>query len=168
MFRRILVPMDSYDCGEPALALSRKLARHEGSTVILLWLVPVISSGEVFFDQMQVEPGSSGARRQAEGERYLREITGSLQGDGIRAEPQVLITPKTPEEAIIDYALQEGVDLIVMTTQQRSIVGRFLFGSVDEKVRRRSPIPVLYILPDDTGSSRELPGTQSAQEQDHE
>jgi nucleotide-binding universal stress UspA family protein len=34
-----------------------------------------------------------------------------------------------------------------MATLAQSAVGRFLFGSVDEKVRRRSPIPVLFVNP---------------------
>jgi nucleotide-binding universal stress UspA family protein len=36
-------------------------------------------------------------------------------------------------------------DLIVMPTQARSAIGRWLFGSVGEKVRRRSPLPVLFV-----------------------
>jgi nucleotide-binding universal stress UspA family protein len=32
-----------------------------------------------------------------------------------------------------------------MATLSESAIGRFLFGSVGDKVRRRSPIPVLFV-----------------------
>ena len=34
-----------------------------------------------------------------------------------------------------------------MATLPQSAVGRFLFGSVGDKVRRRSPIPVMFVNP---------------------
>jgi nucleotide-binding universal stress UspA family protein len=32
-----------------------------------------------------------------------------------------------------------------MPNQERSAIGRWLFGSVSEKVRRRSSVPVLFV-----------------------
>ncbi|MGD9048404.1 MAG: universal stress protein, partial [Anaerolineae bacterium] len=52
-----------------------------------------------------------------------------------------------PEQAIIDLARAQEIDLIVMATLPQSAVGRFLFGSVGEKVRRRSSVPVLFASP---------------------
>ena len=48
-------------------------------------------------------------------------------------------------QVIATYAETNQCDLIVMPTQARSAVGRWLFGSVSEKVRRRSPVPVLFV-----------------------
>ena len=61
------------------------------------------------------------------------------------AEPRVVVTPLPPDQAILDLSSEEDADLIIMATLPQSAVGRFLFGSVEEKVRRRSPVPILFV-----------------------
>lgn len=51
-----------------------------------------------------------------------------------------------PSAAIITYALENDVDLIVMGTHGRTGYERYLLGSVAEKVVRASPIPVLTVF----------------------
>ncbi|MBS1270929.1 MAG: Universal stress protein A [Candidatus Marinimicrobia bacterium] len=46
---------------------------------------------------------------------------------------------------IIDYARDEGIDLIVMATHGLSGLSHILFGSTTEKVVRKSPCPVLTV-----------------------
>ena len=50
-----------------------------------------------------------------------------------------------PAEEILDHTEHRKFDLIAMTTHGRSGVGRWLLGSVAEKVVRNSPIPVLVV-----------------------
>jgi nucleotide-binding universal stress UspA family protein len=155
VYRRILVPLENEQHQEPALAHALKLAsslcaRAEGpedtrATVILAWIVPVVASEEHFFKQMQVEPGSSGARRKAQGEAFLERASITLREAGADVEPMMVITPLDPDQAILDLAAEKEADLILMATLPQSAVGRFLFGSVGEKVRRRSPVPILFI-----------------------
>jgi nucleotide-binding universal stress UspA family protein len=151
VYNRILVPAENREHQEPALTHARALAQHAEATVILAWLVPVVASGEQFFTQIQVEPGSSGARRRDQGEAYLAEAAKSFQSEGIDLVSKIVVTPQPPEQAIIDLAQEEEADLIVMATLPQSAVGRFLFGSVGDKVRRRSPIPVLFVNPSQAG-----------------
>jgi nucleotide-binding universal stress UspA family protein len=139
--------MENEQQQEPALTHARQLARHTGATVILAWLVPVVASGEQFFTQVQVEPGSSGARRIEQGEAYLSQAVQGFRADGVDVESRVEVTAQPPEQAIIDLARAQEIDLIVMATLPQSAVGRFLFGSVGEKVRRRSSVPVLFASP---------------------
>ena len=147
VYERILVPMENEQHQESALAHARALAEHAGATVILAWLVPVVASGEQFFSQIQVEPGSSGARRKERGEAYLAGAAAAFRAAGIEALPKVVVTAQPPELAIVETAAAEGADLIIMATLPQSAVGRFLFGSVEDKVRRRSPVPVLFVNP---------------------
>lgn len=156
MYRKILVPMENAEQQQAALDHARKLALSSGSAIILAWLVPVLASGEQFFSRIQVEPGSSGARRKDEGEAFLARAVGAFQQDGVTVTPKVVVTPLPPEEAIVDLAAEEGADLIVMATLSQSAVGRFLLGSVEDKVRRRSPVPVLFVRPSlaEEGSER--------------
>jgi nucleotide-binding universal stress UspA family protein len=155
VYRRILVPMENEEHQEPALAHALKLASSMcadpgepggmRAKVILAWIVTVVASEEYFFQQMQVEPGSSGARRKAQGEAFLEKTSSALRDAGADVETMMVITPLAPEQAIVDLASQQEADLILMATLPQSAVGRFLLGSVGEKVRRRSPIPVLFI-----------------------
>lgn len=147
MYERILVPMENEEQQEPALAHARALAVHSKATVVLAWLVPVVASEERFFSQVQVEPGSSGARRRDRGEAFLARAVEDLRAGGVEVVPRVVVSPQPPEQAIVELAVAEGADLIIMTTLPQSAVGRFLFGSVEDKVRRRSPVPVLFVNP---------------------
>lgn len=147
MYKRILVPMENEEQQQPALEEARLLAQQMGAAVILAWLVPVVASGEQFFTQIQVEPGSSGARRKEIGEAVLAQAVRAFHDSGIETVPKVVVTPLAPEQAIVELAAEEQVDLIVMATLSQSAVGRFLFGSVGDKVRRRSPVPVLFVNP---------------------
>ena len=60
----------------------------------------------------------------------------------LRAKP-VLRTHIAPSIAIVEYARQERVDLIVMGTHGRGAVAHLLMGSVAERVVRTAPCPVL-------------------------
>jgi nucleotide-binding universal stress UspA family protein len=130
---------------EPAATHARTLAASSGATVVLTWLVPVLDSGERFFTQIQVEPGSSGARRKEQGEAYLARARQAFVDQGVAHESRVVVTTLPPEQAIMELADEGEIDLIVMATLPQSAVGRFLFGSVGEKVRRRATIPVLFV-----------------------
>jgi len=147
VYTHILVPMENDEYQEPALAHACTLAQQIGAAVVLVWLVPVVASGEQFFKQIQVEPGSSGERRQARGQEYLAQAAKPFRAAGVDVVSQIEVTPLPPEQAIVELAAEKDVDLIIMATLPQSAVGRFLFGSVGEKVRRRSPVPVLFVPP---------------------
>ena len=72
-------------------------------------------------------------------ERYEQKIEG-----GIRLE--IATRTGREDEEILEFAMKEQVDLIVMGTHGRTGMEHVFFGSVAEKVLRRSPIPV-FIIP---------------------
>jgi nucleotide-binding universal stress UspA family protein len=50
-------------------------------------------------------------------------------------------------DAILNYAEANGVDLIAMSTHGRSGIGRWLLGSVADRVVHGSQVPVLLVRP---------------------
>jgi len=57
----------------------------------------------------------------------------------------VLITSSSPAFAIVDYAREHEIDLIVMGTHGRGALAHLMMGSVAERVVRLAPCPVLTI-----------------------
>ena len=72
-------------------------------------------------------------------EHYTKEIE-----DAVRFE--VVTRSGREDKEIIEFAKNEKVDIIVMGTHGKTGIEHAFFGSVAEKVLRRSPIPV-FIIP---------------------
>lgn len=78
-----------------------------------------------------------------EADKYLDRIQRNLIKKGLNVETSVLIG--NPAEAIVGYAANNGVDLIIMASHGRSGVSRWASGSVTDKVFRSSCVPVLMV-----------------------
>ena len=50
-----------------------------------------------------------------------------------------------PDESLMEYAEDRGVDLIVLGTRGHGLIGTLLLGSTTDRVVRRAPCPVLSV-----------------------
>ena len=82
---------------------------------------------------------------QKETEDYLAKVVDKMKESGIAARA-VVATGKA-DEVILDYARQNRVDLIIMSTHGRSGISRWVMGSVTDRVLRHSAVPVLTVSP---------------------
>lgn len=80
---------------------------------------------------------------EAEAKKAVTFVEDTGKTAGISVEPVIL--EGHPADKILEFAEQEGVDLIVMGTLGRTGLERFLLGSVAEKVVRHSRIPVMVV-----------------------
>ena len=71
-------------------------------------------------------------------EHYINKIE-----DGSKFE--IVIKSGREDDEILDFAKKEKIDLIVMGTHGKTGIARVYFGSVAEKILRRSPYPVFTI-----------------------
>ena len=145
MYRRILVPLEREGGAEAHLHSVAALASEIGAELILLRIVTVIPDDEYVIRHIQVEAGSSGAKRKEEAEEYVGRLRSGLQDQGVSVKTAVVVSDKAEDEAIVEYATQAQCDLIVLPNQRRSLVSRWLQGNVPAKVQRRSQLPVLLI-----------------------
>ncbi len=76
-------------------------------------------------------------------ETYLKQIAAPFTQYGSEVKCEVL--EGRVAETIASYAEQNGIDLILIATHGRSGVGRWLMGSVADRVLRSSRIPVMMI-----------------------
>jgi len=56
-----------------------------------------------------------------------------------------------PAEQIVEFAEQQRMDLIALSTHGRSGLSRLVFGSVAEKVLRGTHLPILLVRPEGVG-----------------
>ena len=79
--------------------------------------------------------------RMAKARESVEDLCSSF-GSGVDLNIQV-ISHEAPAKAIAEFAKENEVDLIALSTHGRSGFRRLAFGSVAEEVLRRSPVPVL-------------------------
>jgi nucleotide-binding universal stress UspA family protein len=65
----------------------------------------------------------------------------------------------SPVEAIVSYALDQAIDMIVIATHGRTGLSHVLLGSVAERIVREAPCPVLTIR--NRGATRAASATKS-------
>ena len=145
MYRRILVPLEREGGAETHLHDTATMASELGAEIILLRVVTVIPDDEYVIRHIQVEAGSSGAKRKEEAEEYVRRLRSGLQDQDVSVKTAVVVSDKAEDEAIVEYATQAQCDLIVLPNQRRSLVSHWLQGNIPAKVQRRSHLPILLI-----------------------
>jgi nucleotide-binding universal stress UspA family protein len=144
IIRRILVPLDGSEIGEAAIPLVKPLARDLGAELVLFQAVaPIRVSAAQFEDSWaDIVQQDEEARRDAIAV-YLEEIGKSLREDGLNVS--IAIGSGSPADQIIDYADSSAIDLIGMSTHGRSGIGRWVLGSVTDKVLHAGNTPVLVV-----------------------
>jgi nucleotide-binding universal stress UspA family protein len=165
MYKKILVPLDGSELAECALPHAEGLAKGRGAAEVMLVSVtervegyragdgspePFVLTGgglQLTSPAMQapaehVEPIAFG-KKEKQAERYLDSMAGRLEAEGIKVRTEVLTWP--PDEAIVSYAEQNGVDVIVMSSHGRSGPSHRAYGRVAEKILKASRVPVLMV-----------------------
>ena len=145
MYKRILVPLEGTENDKMILEHIRHLAKHVGAAVVLLQLHRVIKDDDPFMKGIQIEPGSSGYIKKEKAEPYMAELEESFLKDGIDVSSEFIVVTEAEADAIVKYAEQKQCDLIALANQQSLGVGRWFFLNIEEKVKRRSSLPVLLV-----------------------
>ncbi len=144
MAKRILVPLDQSPAAEVVVPLVADMARGNGATVRLLHVAPVPRNRVSEQGRVVAYADEEMARLEAEGLDYLR--TAELQFDGA-GDVDCVVRFGDPTAEILEEAEAFGADLIAVTTEGRSAVGRTVLGSVAEQVVRKADAPVMLLRP---------------------
>ena len=149
--RRILVPLDGSDLAREALGPAGDLARALGARVDLVRIVepvPIVSAdiGMPYFYVPNIVDSEATEIVVRQAEQDLKRESGSLAAAGVSVGEEGVIVSKTPAQAIVDFARSQETGMVVMTTHGRGR-SRLLIGSVAEKVRRATDLPVLVHRP---------------------
>jgi nucleotide-binding universal stress UspA family protein len=147
----IIVPLDESPLSEEALPHAVYLARTMGLRIILLRVTP--AAGD-YYRNMEYVPGNFEDFAQfidGQAMEYLHKLGRKLRDEGLSLVEERLLHGH-PAAAIVDLARETPHSLVAMTTHGRSGVGRWLLGSVADRVVRHSVGPVLMVRPAEEGS----------------
>ena len=137
----VVLPLDGSREGEAALPHIEQLASRLGARVILLQVLATgyVGLGYTYaaYTEQQIASDSALAKD------YLDKVSGRLRQSGIATESVVRLG--NAAEEIIDFTDKVGADLVAMSTHGRSGIGRWVFGSVAERVLHFANKPFLLV-----------------------
>lgn len=143
--RKIVVPLDGSALAETALPHIKPLAREMDLEIVLLRVYSLLTGGYV----AQAEAYTPALDKfleeiKEDATKYLEEKTNQLVWEGMKNVSYVLLEGDAPG-VIIDFARKTPDNFIGMCTHGRSGVGRWVLGSVTDRVIRHAGDPVLIV-----------------------
>jgi nucleotide-binding universal stress UspA family protein len=135
--RKVVVPLDFSDDAFAAIDVAMEIVARPGD-VELVHVLPEI---------VMVDPVDSGWRasddsiRIEEAKKMIRERL----ADPKYQELPLTIVVGNPGHCIVNFANEQGADLIVIPSHGRTGIARMLMGSVAERVVRLAHCPVLVL-----------------------
>jgi len=150
LLKRILVPLDGSRVGAAAIPSAEVLAQaFDAELVLFRVVVPSSLQRDSFrgfitpsLEELVTQAEKGEENRKDSAIKYLKEVENPLKEQLLTASAVVLGSP--PDE-IVDYAKENGIDLIAMSSHGRTGVGRWIFGSVTDKVLHAGDTPVLVV-----------------------
>lgn len=137
---KIVVPLDGSELSEAILPIVERLAGPFDLTIQLVRAIeplPAYAAAEISSARTEEVI----ALEVADTEGYLRKVAAPLEAKGLRVTRWV--GRGLAVDVILRRTEETGSGLIAMSTHGRTGVGRFLIGSVAERVLRSAAVPVL-------------------------
>ena len=143
---RILVPTDFSEAAEAAKMYASMIAEGFGATLHILHVLPDAAGLGEGVDPARWSELMEHARRSAH-ERLDRLLTPDERGT---VHAQVALEFGRPAVKIVEYAMNNAIDLIVIGSHGHSTIDKWWFGSVAQGVLLRAPCPVIVVRPRET------------------
>jgi nucleotide-binding universal stress UspA family protein len=128
---KILVGYDYSTVTQDVLALAKQHAKAFNAEVHLLR--SMAQNPEMQRDTVQ------------QAEENLDHVKREFATLGLDCDTHVVVNNLSAGEDIVEFAEQNGIDLIVIGVRRRSKVGKFLFGSNAQLIILTAPCPVLTV-----------------------
>ncbi|WP_049922635.1 universal stress protein [Halopiger djelfimassiliensis] len=150
MYREILVPTDGNERMGRVIEEAIELADRYGATVHALHAIDERAYTSIPPDAR----GPVRERLREDGEAATRSVAERAIESDVAVTRELRTGP--PAHVIVSYAVENGIDLIVMGTHGRTGYERYLLGSVAERVVRSAPTSVLTVSLDDRTDAVEV------------
>ncbi|MCY4507178.1 MAG: universal stress protein [Acidobacteria bacterium] len=164
MYSCVLVPLDGSALAAQVLPYAEMVAKSTGATVLLLRVMnpypaELVREGIGVYRETDDRGGAvpSAAdwedvlgRINSDAQAYLDQLADTIRSDGVTVETAV--KDGDPADCILEEADKDAGTLIAMTTHGRSGVGRWLLGSVTDKIVRGGRHPMLVTRAQEGGA----------------
>jgi nucleotide-binding universal stress UspA family protein len=139
MYEKILVPLDGSELAEKAIPYAKELSGRLGSKITLLYISELADFEDEYRHVHQF---------------YIQQMAENIQEDitrkwGKNLTMELKVSPEIrvgkPADEIINFAEEEKIGLIAMSTHGRTGMGRWAIGSVAYKVVKAASQPVYLI-----------------------
>lgn len=151
----VLVATDFSSCAQAALQQAVSLAKKLNGRITLLHVFDLplpYTSDPSLRDYPQMVQWLQDFKKDQE--KKLQAAAEKARQEGVDVAP--LFKEGSPSSDIVPVAEEIKADLIVIGTQGRTGLPRFLMGSVAESVSRSAPCPVLVVRDKENEASSEI------------
>jgi nucleotide-binding universal stress UspA family protein len=141
-YRRILVPLDGSSAAETVLPWVERLAELESSEIVLLHILELHPPA--------LRHGQPHLTRRNEARRYLDEQRKRLGQKSLVARTRIVEAGSGMDlpGLMVQSALEIGAGLIALCTHGRTDPGRWLFGSIAQRLMTAAGIDILVLSPE--------------------
>ena len=130
-FKKIMIPLDGSELAEDAVGPALAIAESMAAEVVLFRVAQRVPRTQKLAEMPDVyEDVVAAAYREAED--YLNDLRGRLIYEHISVEHRP--ASEGIARQILDFAAEQGVDLIVLSSHGRTGIDRFIHGNVAHKV----------------------------------
>ncbi len=143
--RKILIPIDFSEVSEEALRHAIRCPCAETKQILLLHVVDPVDILDLGVLGMEGYEDRMREALIAEAERKLEALKERYASEDITIETRVVVDK--PWRGIVQTAVDEGVDAIVMGAHGRGHIAESLLGSAASRVVAHAPVPVMVVKP---------------------
>lgn len=143
----VILPLDGSATAEAAIPHAVEMSKLLGVGISLIRAVSPASHADAFVEYMPDSYERLVEEAREDAEEYLDGVATRIRDQGI-SEVRTEASIGNASSAIVDLARAADEPLVVMATHGRSGVGRWVLGSVADRVVRHGPGPVLVVRPD--------------------
>jgi nucleotide-binding universal stress UspA family protein len=138
-YKKIMVATDGSELVKKAVDTAIEISRLSGAKLYAVYVVvPTTHSARDFgWEKAAMEHFRN------EGKAATRFVEDAAKSAGVEVESVLL--EGHPADKIVEFAEQNGIEMIVIGTLGKTGLDRFLLGSVAENVVRHSKTPVLVV-----------------------
>lgn len=134
----VLVPVTATRSSRAAEELGYTIAQVSGGRAIALHVINRPDGEGVFL------PGGTIVEAKSTAQSLMEQSKEFGQRLGLSVEGQIRVAPNAEQE-ILDFAVQEEIDLVVLGTASRPVTDRPFFGHRVSYMVEQSPLPVLIV-----------------------
>lgn len=141
--KKILLPIDGSDTSLKAARYAVKIAKQEKAQIVCIHAIDAPAYLSEYRTGLLLPSYHEEAKKLAE--VWLGKVTEIARRESVDVKTDIVRDVVSVVDTIVNYALNENADLIILGTRGRTGLKRFLLGSVANGVVLHAHCPVLVV-----------------------